>query len=147
MFVFVIMKKAISQCEKKYKNVYNILGPSGFLQMCIHKRKIFILMQKKILVPWKQTFWQILLERRSRIIFFIPLKSFSARIACFLASICHNLNNIFLQVYHWQSAVNTKVSGVDDMVLLSKISEESIVDNLKKRFMDDWIFVSFTEPQ
>ncbi|CAL8101968.1 unnamed protein product [Orchesella dallaii] len=43
-------------------------------------------------------------------------------------------------VYHWQSAVNTKVSGVDDMVLLSKISEDSIVDNLKKRFMDDWIF-------
>ncbi|ODM95671.1 Unconventional myosin-Ie [Orchesella cincta] len=44
------------------------------------------------------------------------------------------------QVYHWQSAVNTKVSGVDDMVLLSKINEDSIVDNLKKRFMDDWIF-------
>lgn len=55
-----------------------------------------------------------------------------------------NPNNVeLLQVYHWQSAVNTKVSGVDDMVLLSKINEDSIVDNLKKRFMDDWIFVSF----
>ncbi|KFO70278.1 Unconventional myosin-If, partial [Cuculus canorus] len=31
-------------------------------------------------------------------------------------------------------------SGVDDMVLLSKISEEAIVENLKKRFMDDYIF-------
>uniref|UniRef100_A0A674KBR8 Myosin IF n=1 Tax=Terrapene triunguis TaxID=2587831 RepID=A0A674KBR8_9SAUR len=30
--------------------------------------------------------------------------------------------------------------GVDDMVLLSKISEDAIVENLKKRFMDDYIF-------
>lgn len=29
------------------------------------------------------------------------------------------------------------------MVLLAKISEEAIVENLKKRFMDDYIFVSF----
>lgn len=29
------------------------------------------------------------------------------------------------------------------MVLLSKINEDSIVDNLKKRYMDDYIFVSF----
>ncbi|XP_043909677.1 unconventional myosin-If [Protopterus annectens] len=41
--------------------------------------------------------------------------------------------------YHWQSQ-NVKQSGVDDMVLLSKISEESIVENLKKRYMDDYIF-------
>ncbi|KAM4579754.1 myosin IEb [Odontesthes bonariensis] len=41
--------------------------------------------------------------------------------------------------YHWQ-AQNVKVSGVDDMVLLSKISEDAITDNLKKRFMDDYIF-------
>ncbi|XP_061573807.1 myosin IEb isoform X2 [Cololabis saira] len=41
--------------------------------------------------------------------------------------------------YHWQ-AQNVKVSGVDDMVLLSKISEEGITDNLKKRYMDDYIF-------
>ncbi|XP_077175754.1 unconventional myosin-Ie-like isoform X1 [Paroedura picta] len=41
--------------------------------------------------------------------------------------------------YHWQ-AQNVKQSGVDDMVLLSKISEEAIVENLKKRFMDDYIF-------
>ncbi|KAJ6651635.1 hypothetical protein lerEdw1_020767 [Lerista edwardsae] len=41
--------------------------------------------------------------------------------------------------YHWQ-AQNVKQSGVDDMVLLSKISEEAIVDNLRKRFLDDYIF-------
>ncbi|XP_061526629.1 unconventional myosin-Ie isoform X1 [Phycodurus eques] len=41
--------------------------------------------------------------------------------------------------YHWQSH-NVKLSGVDDMVLLSKINEDSIVDNLKKRYMDDYIF-------
>lgn len=44
--------------------------------------------------------------------------------------------------YHWQSH-NVKHSGVDDMVLLSKISEDAIVDNIKKRYMDDYIFVSF----
>ncbi|CAF90088.1 unnamed protein product, partial [Tetraodon nigroviridis] len=43
--------------------------------------------------------------------------------------------------YHWQ-AQNVKVSGVDDMVLLSKISEDAITENLKKRYMDDYIFVS-----
>ena len=48
----------------------------------------------------------------------------------------------FFQPYHWQSH-NVKTSGVDDMVLLQKISEGSIVDNLKKRFMEDTIFVSF----
>lgn len=47
--------------------------------------------------------------------------------------------------YHWQSH-NVKHSGVDDMVLLSKISEDAIVDNLKKRYMDDYIFVSFHFP-
>ncbi|XP_053573509.1 unconventional myosin-Ie [Bombina bombina] len=41
--------------------------------------------------------------------------------------------------YHWQSH-NVKHSGVDDMVLLSKISEDCIVENLKKRYMDDFIF-------
>ncbi|XP_068176599.1 unconventional myosin-Ie isoform X1 [Antennarius striatus] len=41
--------------------------------------------------------------------------------------------------YHWQSH-NVKHSGVDDMVLLSKINEDAIVDNLKKRYMDDYIF-------
>ncbi|XP_069392866.1 myosin IEb [Paralichthys olivaceus] len=41
--------------------------------------------------------------------------------------------------YHWL-AQNVKVSGVDDMVLLSKISEDAITDNLKKRYMDDYIF-------
>ncbi|XP_062888168.1 unconventional myosin-If-like [Mobula hypostoma] len=41
--------------------------------------------------------------------------------------------------YHWQSH-NVKQSGVDDMVLLSKITEDAIVENLKKRYMDDYIF-------
>lgn len=44
--------------------------------------------------------------------------------------------------YHWQ-AQNVKVGGVDDMVLLSKISEDAITENLKRRYMDDYIFVSF----
>ncbi|XP_022110259.1 unconventional myosin-Ie-like isoform X1 [Acanthaster planci] len=41
--------------------------------------------------------------------------------------------------YHWQSHTK-KQSGVEDMVLLTKIQESSIVENLKKRFMDDWIY-------
>ncbi|XP_053225878.1 unconventional myosin-Ie-like [Podarcis raffonei] len=41
--------------------------------------------------------------------------------------------------YHWQTQ-NVKQTGVDDMVLLSKINEDAIVENLKKRFMDDYIF-------
>ncbi|XP_020282389.1 unconventional myosin-Ie-like [Pseudomyrmex gracilis] len=42
-------------------------------------------------------------------------------------------------VYHWQSQ-NVKISGVDDMVLLPKINEDAIIENLKKRYMDDYIF-------
>ena len=45
------------------------------------------------------------------------------------------------QVYHWQSH-NVKTSGVDDMVLLSRVNEDEIVTNLRKRYMDDQIFVS-----
>ncbi|KAM5129071.1 unconventional myosin-Ie-like [Mantella aurantiaca] len=41
--------------------------------------------------------------------------------------------------YHWQTQ-NVRHSGVDDMVLLSKITEDAIVENLKKRYMDDFIF-------
>ena len=47
---------------------------------------------------------------------------------------------IHTQVYHWQSH-NVKSSGVDDMVLLSRVTEDAIVENLKKRYMDDQIFV------
>ena len=47
--------------------------------------------------------------------------------------------------YHWQSKA-LKSSGVEDMVLLSKINEGSIVDNLKRRYMDDQIFVSSEMP-
>lgn len=43
--------------------------------------------------------------------------------------------------FHWQSH-NVKQSGVDDMVLLPQITEDAIVNNLRKRFMDDYIFVS-----
>ena len=50
--------------------------------------------------------------------------------------------DVLFQAYHWQSH-NVKTSGVDDMVLLQKISEASIVENLKKRFMEDCIYVSF----
>lgn len=42
-------------------------------------------------------------------------------------------------VYHWQSH-NVKRSGVDDMVLLPKISEDAIAENLRKRYMEDVIF-------
>ncbi|XP_076333523.1 LOW QUALITY PROTEIN: unconventional myosin-Ie-like [Tachypleus tridentatus] len=45
----------------------------------------------------------------------------------------------FLRVYHWQSK-QIKHTGVDDMVLLSKISEDAIVENLHKRYMADQIF-------
>ncbi|KAL4660777.1 unconventional myosin-Ie-like isoform X1 [Arapaima gigas] len=39
----------------------------------------------------------------------------------------------------WQSH-SVRQHGVDDMVLLSKISEDAIIANLKKRYMDDCIF-------
>ncbi|CAJ0574360.1 unnamed protein product, partial [Mesorhabditis spiculigera] len=42
--------------------------------------------------------------------------------------------------FHWQSNVNVKQVGVDDMVLLSRLSEDSITDNLKKRFNANSIF-------
>ncbi|GFR06154.1 unconventional myosin-Ie [Trichonephila clavata] len=42
-------------------------------------------------------------------------------------------------VYHWQSH-HIKHSGVDDMVLLTKITEPAIVENLRKRYLDDQIF-------
>ena len=47
------------------------------------------------------------------------------------------------QTHHWQSKGTAKSSGVEDMVLLPKIQESSIVENLKKRFADDLIYVSF----
>lgn len=46
------------------------------------------------------------------------------------------------QAFHWQSNVNVQHVGVDDMVLLSKLSEQSIADNLKKRLHGNSIFVS-----
>ena len=45
----------------------------------------------------------------------------------------------FQQAYKWEAA-DHKRSGVDDMTLLTEISEKAIVENLRKRFMDDWIF-------
>jgi len=48
------------------------------------------------------------------------------------------------QPHHWQSH-NVRQSGVEDMVLLQKITEGAIVENLKKRFMEDQIYVSFMQ--
>lgn len=44
------------------------------------------------------------------------------------------------QVYHWQSEGGTKKSSVDDMVLLTKITESAITENLKKRLLEDKIY-------
>ena len=52
-----------------------------------------------------------------------------------------NTSVAIVQAYHWQSR-NKKASGVEDMVLLVKIQEASIVENLKKRYLDDLIYVS-----
>ncbi|KAL7635053.1 UNVERIFIED_CONTAM: hypothetical protein RMT77_014038 [Armadillidium vulgare] len=41
-----------------------------------------------------------------------------------------------VKMYHWQSE-GSKKSSVDDMVLLTKISESAITENLKKRLMED----------
>ena len=46
--------------------------------------------------------------------------------------------NIFFQIYHWEKeggGGGGKKSSVDDMVLLTKINEAAITENLKKRFM------------
>ena len=42
--------------------------------------------------------------------------------------------------YQYNSPDEHKRSGQDDMCLLSKVDDASIVKNLEKRFMDDWIF-------
>lgn len=42
--------------------------------------------------------------------------------------------------FHWQSKVNVQHVGVDDMVLLPKLNEQSIVENLKKRIQANSIF-------
>ncbi|KAM3728678.1 Unconventional myosin-Ie [Dirofilaria immitis] len=42
--------------------------------------------------------------------------------------------------FHWQSKVNIQHVGVDDMVLLGKLNEQAIVDNLRKRLMANSIF-------
>ncbi|VDM39001.1 unnamed protein product [Toxocara canis] len=44
------------------------------------------------------------------------------------------------QAFHWQSKTNVQQVGVDDMVLLSKLNEEAIVENLRKRLMANSIF-------
>ncbi|XP_040566099.1 unconventional myosin-Ie isoform X2 [Lepeophtheirus salmonis] len=35
---------------------------------------------------------------------------------------------------------NHKRSGLDDMTLLSSVTESAIMENMKKRYLDDWIF-------
>ncbi|KAK6729447.1 hypothetical protein RB195_006476 [Necator americanus] len=42
--------------------------------------------------------------------------------------------------FHWQSNVNVQHVGVEDMVLLSKLTEQAIADNLKKRLHGNSIF-------
>ena len=42
-------------------------------------------------------------------------------------------------MYTWQCP-DHKRAGVDDMTLLSKVTDSAIVENLKKRFDCDWIF-------
>lgn len=42
-------------------------------------------------------------------------------------------------VYHWQSH-HIKQSGVDDMVLLTKVTENAIIENLKKRYINGQIY-------
>lgn len=55
----------------------------------------------------------------------------------------HNNNNNVADhrkiMYHWQSE-GSKKSSVDDMVLLTKITEDAITDNLKKRLLEDKIY-------
>eukprot|EP01147_Barroeca_monosierra_P002529 gene2529-5449_t len=41
---------------------------------------------------------------------------------------------------HWQSKAKQASSGVEDMVLISKINEDAICENLRKRYMDDLIY-------
>jgi myosin-1 len=40
---------------------------------------------------------------------------------------------------HWKS-YNVRANGVDDLTLLSKLSEQGILENLKKRYEADIIF-------
>jgi len=43
--------------------------------------------------------------------------------------------------FHWTSKTSSSSSaGVEDMVLLSKVTEEQIVDNLRKRYQNDLIY-------
>ncbi|KAH7717055.1 unconventional myosin-If [Aphelenchoides avenae] len=42
--------------------------------------------------------------------------------------------------FHWQSNVNVQNVGVEDMVLLRKLSDDAIVDNLRKRLAAKAIF-------
>jgi myosin heavy subunit len=54
-------------------------------------------------------------------------------------------SSVAVMAYHWQNR-SKKASGVEDMVLLVKIQEAAIVENLKKRYLDDLIFVSLITP-
>ncbi|KAA0184837.1 hypothetical protein HAZT_HAZT002043 [Hyalella azteca] len=59
----------------------------------------------------------------------------------FFASFCVWVLVLY-EMYHWQNEnvganKGGKKSSVDDMVLLTKINEDAITDNIKRRFMDD----------
>ena len=57
-----------------------------------------------------------------------------------VARLAEDTLTIASQPYAWQSK-GMKQSGVEDMVLLPKIQEGAIVDNLKKRYTEDLIYV------
>lgn len=52
-------------------------------------------------------------------------------------------NNGAQKRFDWETKTGKGASGLEDMVLVNKISDDAIVDNLKKRFMDDLIYVRF----
>ena len=54
-----------------------------------------------------------------------------------IKKVLSTLHVAWVQGHQWKKRI-----GVEDMVLIQKISESAIVDNLKKRFMEDYIYVS-----
>ena len=58
-------------------------------------------------------------------------------VVCITIELSARLYLVGVQGHQWKKQV-----GVEDMVLIQKISESAIVDNLKKRFMEDFIYVS-----
>jgi len=64
-------------------------------------------------------------------------QKFHSFISLFTLLINEQFWSVCEQGHQWKKQI-----GVEDMVLIQKISESAIVDNLKKRFMEDYIYVS-----